>query len=317
MSTSCGFFNSLNRDRMYNASHFGRCFDGIILSGILASIGDCFVVKAATGMTVNVGSGKSWYLGSWLENDADLPVPIEQSDVVLSRIDAVVMEFNSTETVRWNYIHVVKGEPSSTPAKPALVNTKAVVQVPLAYISVGPNVSSIVQADITNCVGTSESPFATGVMSTISTDELVKQWRDQWNQWFANTTAESEADIAEQQEMFTAWFDTVKETLDGDTAGQLLNMINAMKSVIVTLPANDWNGTEEYVQTVQVPGITSDWKAGAPTLETTGDKETDLLRQEAWSCVSRIDTGSGIMIFTCYQDKPESDIVVCIPGALV
>lgn len=244
MSTSCGFFNSLNRDRLYNASHFGHCFDGIILSGILASIGDCFVVKAATGMTVNVGSGKSWYLGSWLENDADLPVPLDQSDVVLSRIDAIVMEFNMTENVRWNDVKVVKGEASSVPTRPALTNTKAVVQIPLAYVSVRANASSISQSDITNTVGTSDCPFVTGLLEVISVDKLLGQWQtqldefvageeDEYDAWFEQMKADLAAEkqvfdqwMATEQEDFLSWFSTVKGLLGDDPAGQLLNKID-------------------------------------------------------------------------------------------
>lgn len=244
MSTSCGFFNSLNKDRRYNATHFGHCFDGIILSGILASIGDCFVVKASTGMTVNVGSGKAWYLGSWLENDADLPVPIEQSDVVLSRIDAVVMEFDTTENVRWNDIKVVKGTSSSVPVLPALLNTKAVVQVPVAYISVRANTSSISQADITNVVGTTDCPFVTGLLEVISVDKLLGQWQAQldefvdgeeqeYKRWFDQMKADLKSEqalldkwIETEQQDFLAWFTSVKNKLGEDAAGALQNAID-------------------------------------------------------------------------------------------
>lgn len=244
MSTSCGFFNSLNGDRKYNATHFGHCFDGIILSGILASIGDCFIVKVASGMNVNVGSGKAWYLGSWLENDADLPVEIEQSDVVLSRIDAVVMEFDMTENVRWNDIKVVKGEASSVPVRPALTNTKSVVQIPLAYISIRANASSISQSDITNVIGTTECPFVTGLLEVISVDKLLGQWQTQLDEfvagekadflkWFDQMKADLVAEqnfldnwIATEQQDFLTWFTTMKNKLGEDAAGALQNEID-------------------------------------------------------------------------------------------
>lgn len=244
MSTSCGFFNSLNGDRKYNATHFGHCFDGIILSGILASIGDCFIVKVASGMSVNVGSGKAWYLGSWLENDADLPVEIEQSDVVLSRIDAVVMEFDMTENVRWNDIKVVKGKASSVPVRPALTNTKSVVQIPLAYISIRANASSISQSDITNVIGTTECPFVTGLLEVISVDKLLGQWQTQLDEFVAGEKADflkwfdqMKADlvveqnfldnwIATEQQDFLTWFTTMKNKLGEDAAGALQNEID-------------------------------------------------------------------------------------------
>lgn len=239
MSTSCGFFNSLNHDRKYNASHFGKCFEGIILDGILASIGDCFVVKANSGMTVTIGSGKSWYLASWLLNDADLPMTLDSSDVVLGRIDAIVMEFDATETTRWNDIKIIKGASSSVPTRPTLKNTNVIKQIPLCYINVRANATSITQADITNMVGTADCPFVTGILQTVSLDTLLGQWENELDQfvddekaeydiWFEQMKADLRAEqavldewIATEQEDFLAWFTEMKGKLGDDAAGSL------------------------------------------------------------------------------------------------
>ena len=53
MSVTCGFYNSLNGDRKYNAIQMGRIFDGLIGDGVFATVGNAFVVKAANGNTVN------------------------------------------------------------------------------------------------------------------------------------------------------------------------------------------------------------------------------------------------------------------------
>lgn len=244
MSTSCGFFNSLNRDRLYNASHFGHCFDGIILDGILASIGDCFKVSATSGMTITVAAGKAWYLSSWLENDALLPMTHDESDVVLSRIDAVVLEFDTTDATRWNDIKIIKGESSSVPVRPALISNNYVRQVPLAYIAIDANASEITQADITNVIGTTECPFVTGILQTISIDKLLGQWQreldefiageeDDFNDWFAQMKSDLTAEqqlldqwIATEQQDFLSWFTSMKDKLGEDAAGSLQNQID-------------------------------------------------------------------------------------------
>ena len=244
MSTTCGFFNSMNKDRMYNATHFGHCFDGIILNGILAAIGENFVVKAAGGMNITVGSGKAWYLASWLENDADLPMAHAVSDVVLSRIDAVVMEFDTTETVRWNDVKIVQGTASSAPERPTLVNTKTKVQIPLAYVYVGANTSEIAQTDITSMIGKDECPFVTGILQTASLDTLLGQWEAELDQFVEDEKADFEAWfeqmkidliaeqkilddwIASEQDEFLAWFNQMKAQLSEDAAGNLQNEID-------------------------------------------------------------------------------------------
>lgn len=302
MSTSCGFFNSLDGDRKYNATHFGHCFDGVILSGILASIGDCFIVKVASGMSINVGSGKAWYLGSWLENDADLPVEIEPSDVVLSRIDAVVMEFDMTENVRWNDIKVVKGKASSVPVRPALTNTKSVVQIPLAYISIRANASSISQSDITNVIGTTECPFVTGLLEVISVDKLLGQWQTQLDEW-----------ITTEEHCFSAWFQSIKDKLSEDAAGSLQNQIDQSKtaSTVKNLSAFDWSGVGPYTQTITVEGLTAERMARVYP-EYGDDTESNLAMWEACACVSYAKRDGSNITFTCLEDKPGSDIAVTV-----
>lgn len=188
MSITCGFFNSSNKDRLYNATHFGHCFDGIIVSGILASIGDCCRVHASTGMTVNVSTGKAWYLSSWLQNDSTLPLTLDVSDVVLDRIDAIVMEFDSSIAVRWNTIKIIKGTPSSKPVRPTLVKNSTKVQIPLAFISVKAKATAITNANIANMVGTSSCPFVTAPLKSINLDDQLGQWEAQLDEFVASET---------------------------------------------------------------------------------------------------------------------------------
>lgn len=102
MSVSSGFFNSLNGDRKYNAAQMSAIFDGLIIDGVFASIGTAFAVKAAGGLTVNVGIGKAWFDHTWTVNDSILPMTAPEAEVLLDRIDAVVLEVNGMESVRNN-----------------------------------------------------------------------------------------------------------------------------------------------------------------------------------------------------------------------
>ena len=61
MAFTCGFFNSENGDRKYNAEQMSAIFDGIIADGVFTTIGDHMAVSAGTGMQVLVGTGKAWF----------------------------------------------------------------------------------------------------------------------------------------------------------------------------------------------------------------------------------------------------------------
>ena len=104
MSVTYGFYNSLNGDRRYDAIQITNIFNGLISDGIFATIGTCFVVKADVGIDVTVGIGRAWFNSTWTLNDSILPLTAPVSDVLLERIDAVVIEVNKSEAVRANSI---------------------------------------------------------------------------------------------------------------------------------------------------------------------------------------------------------------------
>lgn len=213
MSVSSGFFNSLNGDRKYNAAQMSAIFDGLIIDGVFASIGTAFAVKAAGSLTVNVGIGKAWFDHTWTVNDSILPMTAPEAEVLLDRIDAVVLEVNGTESVRENTIKFVKGNPSSAPSRPTLTNEGNVHQYPLCYIYRKYGTAVINQADITPMVGTESTPFVTGILQTISLDELLGKWQDELDRFTDARSKEVDDWIAQEESDFTAWFNKMKADL--------------------------------------------------------------------------------------------------------
>ena len=198
MALTYGFYNSINHDRRYNATQMSQLFDGIINDGVFANIGTAMVVTAGTGLTVTVGIGRAWFNGTWTLNDAVYPIEATTSDILRDRIDAVVLEVDQRESTRANRIFIKEGVASTTPQKPTMEKTGGVYQYPLCYITRAPGSTEITQADIENCVGTSECPFVTGILSTISTDELTQQWNAQFNEMFDELRTAVEQTLAGQ-----------------------------------------------------------------------------------------------------------------------
>lgn len=255
MTVTCGFYNSVNGDRKYNARHFSEIFNGIINDGVFMSIGTNFMVKEVSEMTINVGIGRAWFNGSWTQNDAILPLEVEPADLLLNRIDAVIIEVGVNDNVRDNTIKIITGTPASQPQKPTMVkenNNK--FQYPLAYITVNKAVTKITQANIENRVGTSDCPFVTGILETINIDDLIAQWNTQWSEWVQKTqdenaqwTEDQRAQylewVRQQEEDFTTWastfkseneidfetwFENIKGQLSTDAAGNLQNQIDIL-----------------------------------------------------------------------------------------
>lgn len=316
MSVSSGFFNSLNGDRKYNAAQMSAIFDGLIIDGVFASIGTAFAVKAAGGLTVNVGIGKAWFDHTWTVNDSILPMTVPEAEVLLDRIDAVVLEINGMESIRENTIKFVKGNPSSAPSRPILTNEGNVHQYPLCYIYRKYGTAVINQADITPMVGTESTPFVTGILQTISLDELLGKWQDELDRftdarsqevddwiaqeesdftaWFNKMKADLQQEqtvldqwIASEQADFLAWYNQMKDQLSGDVAGNLQLEIDKEEVKRILLVGFE-DGTKEFSDDGTV--ITSTASDGRTLTKTFSDgflTMTNVLKSAAGAEVAR------------------------------
>lgn len=316
MSVSSGFFNSLNGDRKYNAAQMSAIFDGLIIDGVFASIGTAFAVKAAGGLTVNVGIGKAWFDHTWTVNDSILPMTAPEAEVLLDRIDAVVLEVNGMESVRNNTIKFVKGNPSSAPSRPTLTNEGNVHQYPLCYIYRKYGTAVINQADIIPMVGTESTPFVTGILQTISLDELLGKWQDELDRftdarskevddwiaqeesdftaWFNKMKADLQQEqtvldqwIASEQADFLAWYNQMKDQLSGDVAGNLQLEIDKEEVKRILLVGFE-DGTKEFSDDGTV--ITSTASDGRTLTKTFSDgflTMTNVLKSAAGAEVAR------------------------------
>ena len=316
MSVSSGFFNSLNGYRKYNAAQMSAIFDGLIIDGVFASIGTSFAVKAAGGLTVNVGIGKAWFDHTWTVNDSILPMTAPEAEVLLDRIDAVVLEVNGMESIRENTIKFVKGNPSSAPSRPILTNEGNVHQYPLCYIYRKYGTAVINQADITPMVGTESTPFVTGILQTISLDELLGKWQDELDRftdarsqevddwiaqeesdftaWFNKMKADLQQEqtvldqwIASEQADFLAWYNQMKDQLSGDVAGNLQLEIDKEEVKRILLVGFE-DGTKEFSDDGTV--ITSTASDGRTLTKTFSDgflTMTNVLKSAAGAEVAR------------------------------
>lgn len=298
MSVSSGFFNSLNGDRKYNAAQMSAIFDGLIIDGVFASIGTAFAVKAAGGLTVNVGIGKAWFDHTWTVNDSILPMTAPEAEVLLDRIDAVVLEVNGMESIRENTIKFVKGNPSSAPSRPILTNEGNVHQYPLCYIYRKYGTAVINQADITPMVGTESTPFVTGILQTISLDELLGKWQDELDRftdarsqevddWIAQEQTVLDQWIASEQADFLAWYNQMKDQLSGDVAGNLQLEIDKEEVKRILLVGFE-DGTKEFSDDGTV--ITSTASDGRTLTKTFSDgflTMTNVLKSAAGAEVAR------------------------------
>ncbi len=197
MSVFYGFYDAVNGDRSYSASDMSSIFDGVITDGVFASVGEQFRVVPGTGMAVSVKSGRAWFNHTWTYNDASLELPLDAAGDGVVRIDAVVLEVNSSQEARANRIFIEKGrEAPSNPVAPILIDEGDIHQHALATILIGSNVTSITQSAITNKVGLPGCPYVGPATLEVDLEQLYGQWDAEFNEWFAEIQEEMSGDVA-------------------------------------------------------------------------------------------------------------------------
>lgn len=262
MAFTFGFYNSKNHDRKYDAIQMASIFDGIILDGVYMTIGNQFIIKEIEGEdnAVVVRSGRAWFNHTWNYNDSDFLLEGPAPEFVLNRFDAIVIDIDSS--TRTNTIQWITGVPvSSNPQKPIMIHTEDHNQYALAYIYRPANSPTITQSNITNAVGTSETPFVTGVLEGMDIDNLILQWeaqwtefyndkaseisdtseywKEQWESWYLDYTITSAGQfndwMTNQKTIFNVWFGGIQDVLDENTAGNLANRITNLDGRVTSL----------------------------------------------------------------------------------
>lgn len=235
-SVSCGFFNSKDHDRRYNSRQISSMFDGVIKDGVFLTIGDCFNPVPSIEMenVISIGTGKAWFDHSYTKNDAPLPIECNPPELILSRIDAIVIETNDDPAVRDNFIKYIAGTPASNPVRPAMIKSTLVNHYPICYIRRKPNVSIITDADITKMVGSEETPFVTGVADSPDFTQMLTQWRSELDQFLVEKTNEVDEFISENTTSFGNWYAGIKD-MAKDIIKELANYRDTTETEM-----NDW-----------------------------------------------------------------------------
>lgn len=198
MTVTSGFFNSLDGDRKYDANDFSRLFEGIIKDGVFANVGNAFQVLAGetSNMLISVGSGRAYFEGHWIYNDAALVLTVEDAHPTLNRIDGVILTVDERDSMRKCYISIKKGTAAVTPTPIGLYEDAERLEILLAEITVGKGVTGISQSKIKSYIGTNYCPYVVGAVKNIEITDQLLQWDATFYEWFNALQAGLEGDVA-------------------------------------------------------------------------------------------------------------------------
>lgn len=217
MAITYGFFNALQQgdgtyDRVYNSDQISNMFEGLISDGVYESVGNALIVKAKSGLTVQVGTGRMIISGKWLKNDATVDITLTSAHLTLNRWSAIVCRLDATNRVMT--LVEKAGTPATNPTKPTMTNSSTIKEKCLAYVYVKAGAISVSQSDITDSrADTSICGWVTGLITQVDTSQLFLQWQTAYENMFAQMQAWE----TQQKAAFDTWFTTLTDQLQVNT----------------------------------------------------------------------------------------------------
>lgn len=247
-----GFFNSVDRDRLYDAEDLGNYFDGIISNGIFETIGNRLAVTPGEGLSINIDTGRAMVQCHWMVNTTIHSLKLSPADVQYKRIDRIVIRLDKSDSARKVDIAVLQGVGSLNPVAPELTRTSSVWELCIADVLINPNVVSISQSNITDQrLNTALCGFVTGVVKQVDTADLAIQYQtafsefynqatsdfadfykestEEFDTYYNNSTELFNAYMQSKKAAFEAWFESLTSTLTVNTA-----LVKYQKTITLT-----------------------------------------------------------------------------------
>ncbi len=265
------FFDDVNDDRVYFAEDFARHLAKFFTNGIFNN--GCQVI-ANNDMTVTVKTGSANINGYRYDNDSDKILTVENADGVANRVDNIVIRLDLIN--RTINAMVIKGTFNEEAIAPDLVRNSTTYDLRIAKISIPAGTATITQdliedtrlitSDCGNVIAAVETPDTENLYIQLRAifDKKISDMDSDFTTWFDNLKEKMNTDIKDLEKFindselnfnewktdferdsetdFNEWFNTIKNKLGSDVAGQLQNQIDNIVNNLI----NYYKKTETY-----------------------------------------------------------------------
>lgn len=228
----CGFFDSVNQDRLYSAEDMNQPYKRLVSNGVFATPSGTpsndFRAVEASGMTVTVKAGQGIFGDKWFSMASDLAVIVPANSGIEHRLDSIIARVDTRQSVRAGSIVYRTGVAGQNPQPPALDTTTDVHEYRLANVLVAAGASEITQANITDTRMTDECGFITALVKTVDTSVLADQWITAFQEYYDENTGAFAAWVNQQKQAWADLMDQVQSDLSA------VNSLARVQAVINT-----------------------------------------------------------------------------------
>ena len=312
------FFNAKKTgdtyDRVYKAEEFASYFAEFIGNGVYPnpSTGLQVVENSEASMTTVLKPGSAFINGYGYKNTGDIVFEHKVADGVLNRKDAIFVRFDNAGRA----IGAIKmeGNPGAEAVAPRVVRTVDYFDLCVAVVNINAGITKITQDLIEDTrMNTEVCGIVHAIVEQIDSTALYLQVQKDLENFRTVSQAE-----------FDKWFETLKNVLSEEAAGNLLSMIKQLRKHVVykyaaTLRFDAWGGQGPYSQTVALepidggPAVSSNTKFYSPPMcGQVSDSETRQKLLEALALInnSNCTLGERQITVSDVKEKPTTDIEV-------
>ena len=238
---NCGFFDSIDKDRLYSADEMNRPYKRIISNGVFATqLGtpstDLQVNAYGNNMSIMVSPGEALFADKWFQNPTIQSIVVPTNSSIIPRVDSVIAQVDKRLVGRIGNLIYRTGTPSSSPVAPAINTVDNVIEYRIANIRVEPGATKITQANITDLRGSAECPWITSLIKQVDTSELFNQWVVAYNNYYADSTEDFTNWSAEKKAEFEQWLENLTDQLTVATNVIILSHNYLSTEAISTIP---------------------------------------------------------------------------------
>lgn len=257
MAITYGFFNAVKQsdgtyDRTYNSDQISNMFEGLVSDGVYESVDDALIVKAKSGMTVEVGTGRIVVGSRWLKNDAKYDITLAAAHLTLNRYSAIVVRLDKSS--RTMSIVEKAGTPATSPTLPTMANSQTIKELCLAHVYIAAGATSVAQLNITDTRSNRDiCGWVTGLIKQVDTSQLFLQYQNAYEAQLATMQAWQE----QQEAAFDTWFSTLTGQLQVNTYVQKYHKVVEMgsKNGIFPLDMSGYTYAASDILFVNVNGV--------------------------------------------------------------
>lgn len=240
-AVSCGFFDSVNSDRLYSAEEMNRPYRRLVTNGVFANPSgtastDLQVLSASNGMNIICKAGEGIFSYKWFSNPADISITVPSNSSTVPRVDSVIVQVDTRQSGRVGNIVYRTGTPSSSPAAPSIGLVSGVAEYRIANIYVASGANAINQDAITDLRGSSSCPWVTSLIKQVDTSTLFEQYQYAYQQYYETSTSDMDDYMSEKQAEWEQFVNNLTDDLTVATNVIMLTNNYVAPSSVTTIP---------------------------------------------------------------------------------